>query len=140
MLAWVGLGPVFLFSLVARFPPLVYAHFSMWVAGVLLDFYTTYRFYSRDPENFERNELSWYVRRLYRVLGFKAGLFAFLVLVELPVAMTVSFVLIPASAPVFGLTEPEALTCLASGLAFHGLMHLSAAAWNTYWERKKPLP
>lgn len=105
-----------------------------------LDFYTTYRFYSRDPGNFEKNETSSYMRWLYRVLGFRAGLIAFLALVELPVAMIVSFVLIPASASVFGLPRPKALACLASGLAFHGLMHLSASVWNIYWERREPLP
>lgn len=107
---------------------------------MLLDFYTTYRFYKADPSGFERNELSWYVRKLYRLFGLKAGFIAFLVFVELPVAAIVSFALIPASTWVFSLPKPETLTCLASGLAFHGLMHLSAAAWNRLLELKEPPP
>ncbi len=109
---------------------------------MLSDFYTTYRFYRSDPGGFERNELSGYMRKLYRAFGFKAGLAAFLALVEAPVGLIVSFALVPASARVFGLpqlAQPESLAYLSSGFAFLGLGHLAAAAWNLMLEME-PLP
>lgn len=139
-LAWVGLGPYLLLRLTFTAPALVYAYFFLWVSGVFSDFYTTYRFYRLDPEGFEGNELSGYMRRLYRVFGFKAGLTAFLIFVELPIGLVVSFLLVPASAAAFNLPQPEALVCLSSGFAFLGIMHLAAAAWNLILEVRKPLP
>jgi len=125
-LAWVGLVPPFLLAVSA--PSIAY--FFLWVGGVAADFYTTYRFYRENPANFAREETSGYMKRLYRRFGFKAGLIAFLALVEIPVALVISFTLIPASARVFRLPQPEALACLSSGLAFLGIGHVAAAAWN----------
>lgn len=119
--------------------PLPPIYLVIWVAGVASDFYTTYRFYKADPKGFVKNEASGYMRRLYKAFGFKTGLLAFLLFVELPIAAFVSFVLIPVSARVFSLPQPEPLNCLASGLAFHGAMHLAAAGWNVLLEKKKPL-
>jgi len=97
---------------------------------VAADFYTTHRFYRENPANFASEETSGYMRRLYRHFGFKASLIAFLAFVEVPVALIISFALIPASARVFSLPRIEALACLSSGLAFLGIGHLAAAAWN----------
>ncbi|MBO3809755.1 MAG: hypothetical protein FGF50_09220 [Candidatus Brockarchaeota archaeon] len=132
--AWVGLAPYLLFYVASSLPVLAHAYFLVWTAGLLSDFYTTYRFYRADPENFERNELSGYMRRLYRLFGFKVGLVAFLAFVEVPIGLIVSLVLVPTSASFFAIffrcPRPEVLTCLSSGFAFLGLSHLVAAAWN----------
>ena len=136
--AWVGLGPFLLAYAAASAVASVYAYFLLWAAGLFSDFYTTYRFYRADPEGFEGNELSGYMRRLYRVFGFSAGLAAFLAFVEVPVGLIVSLALVPASANVFGVAEPGALVCLASGFAFLGIGHLAAAAWNGALEWKEP--
>lgn len=135
-----GLGPILILHLIFLAPTSAYAYFLLWSSGLFFDFYTTYRFYRADPENFERNELSGYMRRLYRVFGFRAGLLAFLVFVELPMGLLISFLLVPASTTVFNLPTPETVFCLASGFAFLGTGHFAAAVWNLLLERRDRLP
>ncbi|MEM2189387.1 MAG: hypothetical protein QXG35_08685 [Nitrososphaerota archaeon] len=136
--AWVGLGPTLLINLTFCAPNLTFVYPLVWTAGVALDFYTTYRFYRQDPGAFEKNELSGYMRRLYRVFGFRAGLVAFLLLVELPIASLIALLLIPASVRVFSIQQPSFPQCFVSSLAFHGIIHLGAAGWNALLERRGP--
>lgn len=138
--AWVSLGPVLLLYLIFSASATAYTYFLLWATGLLFDFYTTYRFYMADPENFERNELSRYMRCLYRIFGFKAGLSAFLVFVELPIGLIISLLLVPASAMAFNLPIPETVFCLASGFAFLGIGHFAAAVWNLLLERRTSPP
>jgi len=121
------------------YPPVTGAYPFLWASGIFSDFYTTYRFYRMDPEGFERNESSGYMRALYKLFGFRAGLVAFLALVELPVGLVISLLLVPASAAAFNLPRPEAPVCLSSGFAFLGVTHLAAAAWNLILEEEDPL-
>lgn len=134
---WVAFGPILILDLALRFPFLSFVCFPAWILGLSMDFYTTYRFYMADPENFRENESSGYMRRLYRAFGFKAGLLAFLTFIELPVMGVISFLLIPASARVFNVQYFALDKCLLSGLAFHGVQHSSAAVWNFLMELKE---
>ncbi len=134
----VGFVPAFLYYLAASSPFLQYLYLLVWAVGLASDAYTTFRLHRRYPGGLELYERSGYFKRLYRRFGFWAGLAAFIVLVELPLALTISFFVIPAAEGVFGAfsPHPDAGARLASSLAFFGLTHLSAVPSNLKFEPK----
>lgn len=137
--AYVGLAPIALHLFASSTPALAPIYVALWLLGFGSDAYTTYRFYRRDPASFERMESSGYMRLLYRLLGFRFGaaLIAFIVLVEVPVALLISLLLIPCSTVVLQAPSLDPTLCIPSGLAFLGISHLSAAIWNLKVEREE---
>jgi len=67
----------------------------LWISSVLLDVYTTWRFYRLEPERFNVNERNVIYAYLVAKFGFKTGSILQFILVEIPSLIVFALLPIP---------------------------------------------
>jgi hypothetical protein len=126
--ALVGFGLPILLCLSSLSEPASLAFLIFWLFSFAFDVYTTWRFYMDDPGKFESRELSAMFKRLNAKLGFEKAVFVFILAVEIPAGLLISFVGAPAVAGTIRVRSTAA--CLAAGFGLLGFIHLYAAVRN----------
>jgi hypothetical protein len=130
VLALVSVLTLALPLLVALTPPLITVLPPFWFGNLILDLYTTHRFYNQNPEQFKSMEKNKAFIFFVEKLGFPAAAVAFIALVDVPFTMLLAFALMP---PVYtfitGLSG-EPYTYLSAALGVTGFTHLQAAIRN----------
>ena len=105
-----------------------------WLGCLLLDAYSTFRFYMRNPLVFTREERNTVFGWLVKNLGFPLGFLLQLGLVELPVATATAWLMMSRLQNwLFGRVVVEA--CLAAALLLIGIAHLHASYRNIRMEK-----
>lgn len=102
----------------------------LWVTGLSLDVYSTWRFYKDDPGRFHLREASLVLKRFYRSLGFWRGVAATILLMDGLAVLLLSIVCIPVAARVTGVDVGCWSWNVASAMALAGLIHLLGATYN----------
>jgi hypothetical protein len=117
-------------------PHLLFVIPPLWVFSILLDVYTTWRFYRLEPERFMENERNAIYARLVGRFGFKAGSVLQFVLVEVPFLLIFSFLPIPVLYLFLRGRRPSSAFSLSTGMTLFLAAHLQAARLNIGFERK----
>jgi hypothetical protein len=130
--------PQILILLLQANPSLLPCYFYMWAAGLLLDAYSTWRFYREDPEKFTLKEASPVMKFYYRRLSFAHAAAATAATMDGSAALLLTLILMPEVSKMLGVAAslPQHL---ASSAAFLGTMHSIAAAYNFTVELSRKL-
>jgi hypothetical protein len=121
--------PQILILLLQVRPCLLPCYFSIWAAGVLLDAYSTWRFYRKDPEKFTLKEASLVMKFYYRRMGFIRAAAATVATMDGAAIALLTLILMPEVSKM--LNAPAGpLQHFASSAAFVGTVHLIAAIYN----------
>ncbi|GAG64346.1 unnamed protein product [marine sediment metagenome] len=113
-----ALGPLAVFPLAA------------WGLFFGLDAESTRKVYKQAPERFRKVEWNWALVELVERLGFSGGATAFLFLVEIPVFLLVSFIVVPLVGNFIFSGTPSLISCFGSGAGVLALAHGQAWAIN----------
>lgn len=103
---------------------------AAWGLFFILDAVSTRRIYERAPKRFREAERNWALVELVERLGFSGGATAFLFLVEVPVFLFVSFIVVPLVSNFIFSSVPPLVSCFGSGAGVLALAHGQAWAIN----------
>jgi len=117
-------------------PHLLFVIPPLWTFSVLLDIYTTWRFYRLEPERFKVNERNAIYAFLVGKFGFKTGSILQFMLVEIP--FLIVFALLPIPVLYWFITgkQPSLQFSLSAAMTLFLAAHLHAAHMNINFERK----
>ena len=121
--------PQILILLLQVNPRLLPCYFFTWAAGVLLDAYSTWRFYREDPGKFTLREASSVMKFYYRRMGFIRAAAATVATMDGAAIALLTLILMPEVSKILN-APADPLQHLASSAAFLGTMHLIAAVYN----------
>lgn len=115
-----ALGPLAIFPLVA------------WGLFLVLDAVSTQKVYEKAPKRFREAERNWALVELVERFGFSRGAIVFLFVVEIPVFLFISFVVVPLVGNFIFSSTPSLVSCLGSGAGVLALAHGQAWAINRH--------
>ena len=110
---------------------------AAWFSSLLLDFYTTWRFYREDPSRFTVEERNRIFSRLVSKFGFKRATMAFALAAEIPFAALLAAILIPPISSFLLGTVADPVASLSVSLMVLSLSHIQAAIKNFRIELKR---
>jgi len=116
-------------------PHLIFVIPPLWISSVLLDIYTTWRFYRLEPERFNVNERNAIYAYLVAKFGFKAGSILQFMLVE--ASSLIVFAALPIPVLYWFITgrQPSPQFSLSAAMTLLIAAHLHAAHINIEFEK-----
>ena len=108
-----------------------------WFSSLLLDFYTTWRFYREDSSRFDDKERNKIFSRLVSKFGFEKAIVAFALVAEIPFATLLAAMLIPPISSFLTGTVLDPATSTSVSLMVLSSSHIQAAAKNLRIELKR---
>jgi len=117
-------------------PLLLFMIPPLWIFSVLLDIYTTWRFYRLEPEKFEVNERNLIYARLVARFGFKAGSILQFLLVEVPLLIVFALFPIPVLYRFLTEKQPSLQFSLSAAMTLFLAAHFHASHLNVRFEKK----
>ena len=108
-----------------------------WFSSLLVDFYTTWRFYREDPSRFDNKERNKIFSRLVSKFGFRKATVAFALVAEIPFAALLAALLIPPISSFLAGTVVDPATSLSVSLMVLCSSHIQAATKNLRIELKR---
>ena len=117
-------------------PHLIFVIPPLWISSVLLDVYTTWRFYRLEPERFNVNERNAIYAYLVGKFGFKIGSILQFMLVEVPSLIVFAALPIPVLYQFVTGRQPSLQFSLSAAMTLLIAAHLHAAHLNVEFEKR----
>lgn len=117
-------------------PHLIFVIPPLWASSVLLDVYTTWRFYRLEPERFNVSERNAIYAYLVAKFGFKAGSILHFMLVEAPSLIVFAALPIPVLYWFITGSQPSPQFSLSAAMILLIAAHLHAAYLNIEFEKR----
>ena len=117
-------------------PHLIFMIPPLWISSVLLDVYTTWRFYRLEPERFNVNERNAIYAYLVAKFGFKIGSILQFMLVEAPSLIVFAALPLPVLYQFVTGRQPSPQFSLSAAMTLLIAAHLHAARLNAEYEKR----